>query len=445
MHFPQAPLSHEPLRYAFPSVERESLSNGTNVFLIPRPDEDLFTITAGIETGGVFDDIGGASSFTAEMMGRGTKSLTAEEFAEEVEGRGCSVRSSADRDASSIYGAGLAEYVEDIVRLSSECLLAPRFDQLEIDRQRQRRLADMLMNASDPDWLAARAVGAVAYGAHPYARSREGTAASLQLLNRDVMIAVHERMLTAPRSIVVAGKFDRSTIIKTLESTYGKLPRPVEQKRIDRAHVQTRTARIARKDDAVQTAFRIVLPGVNFLDADYPATQLIGEILGGYQLARLFTVLREQKGYTYGAYAYADVRKHSNVLMLATSVGNEFSKDTVVTIADELKRLRTELIGAEEMENARQALLGQFVRSTETPQQTAGMLWQIILHGLPMDYFDRHVEAIQRLTPELLFPVQQRLFDERRWAVGASGVWDVVRESLEGTVDSIEAFDLESA
>jgi len=445
MHFPQAPLSHEPLRYAFPSVERESLSNGTDVYLIPRPDEDLFTMTVGIATGAVYEEIGGSTSFTAEMMGRGTKDLTAEQFAEEVEGRGCSVRTSADRDASSVYGAGLAEYAADVVRLTSACLLTPRFDELEMDRQRQQRLADIMMNASDPDWLASRAVGAVAFGNHPYARPREGTATSLQQINRDVLVEVHSRILTAPRTIVVAGKFDKALMMSNLEDAYGKLPASVAQPSIAFAKVQERSARIARKDDAVQTAFRIVLPGVNFLDKDYPATQLIGEILGGYQLARLFTVLREQKGYTYGAYAYPDIRKHANILMLATSVGNEFSKDTVATIADELKRLRTEVISADEMENARQSLLGQFVRSTETPQQTAGMLWQIILHGLPMDYFDRHVESIQKLTPESLLPVQQRLFDERRWAVGASGKWDVVHDALEGTVDSIEAFDAETA
>ncbi|MDZ4744963.1 MAG: pitrilysin family protein [bacterium] len=443
MHFPQAPLSHEPLRYAFPPVERETLSNGTSVFLIPRSDEDLFTITVGLETGSVYDVVPGETSFAAEMLGRGTERLTAEQFADEVEGRGCTVRTSADRDAASIYGAGLAEYAEDIVELASEAFLSPRFDAREADRQCQRRLADILMNASDPEWLASRAGAAVSFGDHPYTHQREGTAVSLPLITRERMLAVHQRLLTAPRAIVVAGKFDSTSMMPILERTFGTLPKSVPQPAVPQAHVQERTALIARKDDAVQTAFRIVMPGVGFLHADYPAMQLISEVLGGFQLARLFTILREQKGYTYGANSFVDVRKHANTLMLATSVGTEFTTDTVATIAGELKRLRTELIDEEEMENARQSLLGQFVRSTETPQQTAGMLWQIILHGLPMDYFDRHVEHIQKLTPELLLPVQQRLFDERRWAIGASGVWDVVRDAVAGAVDSIEAFEVE--
>ena len=188
MHYPQAPLSYEPLRYAFPSVERESLINGTDVFLIPRSDEDLFTMTVGIATGAVYDDLAGTTSFTAEMLGRGTSTLTAEEFAEQVEARGCSVRTNADRDASSINGAGLAEYAADIVRLSADCLLNPRFDELEIDRQRKRRLADIMMNASDPDWLASRAAGSVAFGDHPYARPREGTAATLANITREMML-----------------------------------------------------------------------------------------------------------------------------------------------------------------------------------------------------------------------------------------------------------------
>lgn len=434
------PLSTEPLHFQFPPTEHVALPDGSVVYVIHRPDEDLMSITVIAHTGCVDDVIPGETAFAASMMSRGTARLSADAFAEEVEYRGCNVSSSADRDSSSVVGVGLKEYALDLVELVYDSAFTPRFDEQEIERQRTVRIADATMNQSDPDWLAMGAEAQIAYSGHPYAIGREGSPSSLRSITRDRMLHVHARFVQARRTVLLTGAFDRDAVLAALIARAKELPAssPSSQAIVRPAPVMLqRTACIAAKDDAVQSALRIGLPMVGLLHPDAFALQLLSSILGGYTMARLFSVLREQKGYTYGAYAYPNVRLQSQQIEIVTSVGNNFTADTIETIKSELLRLHTEPVGAEELNDARQHMLGQFARSNETPQQTAGMVWMRILHGLDEAYYERYIAAIQGFTVESLFDVQQRYFDSKNWVIGASGNRDVLASAVRASVDSI--------
>lgn len=432
------PLSTVPLRFVLPPIIRRFLGNGTPVHIIPAQNEDLVTITIAMHTGARHDVIVGESSVTAQMLSRGTLRRDALAFAEEVENRGCSVWAACDNDACSIQGSGLIEWFEDIVRLAAECLLEPRFDETELDKLRQRLVADMKMDLVDVEWLAARACAMRTFDGHRYAQPRNGTPATLQLLHPDVLKGVHGRFLAAPRHIIVAGPVDEVRVLSSLENAFGSLPVAGEVIGSPRARVRSRAGVVALNEDAVQSAFRIALPGIGFDHPDFAGLQLVTNVLGGYTLARLFAILREQKGYTYGASAYNDVRICSANTGIATSVGNEFTADTMDVISNEVYKIGRERIDDEELENARQQLLGSFARMNETPQQTASLVWTMIQHQLPPDYFERHVMRLQCLTPEDLSAIQERYFNTTSWVVGIAGRSDVIRPAIEGYVDTVE-------
>jgi len=414
------------------------MANGTSVYIIPAANEDLVTVTVAMRTGTRHDVVLGETSVAAQMLSRGTKSRDAAAFAEEVEKRGCSVRSVGDSDACSIQGSGLMEWFHDILRFSAECLLEPRFDEVELDKLRQRLVADMQVDRVDVEWLALRACAMRAYDGHPYSLPRNGSPSTLRQLTVQSLKDAHARMLAAPRHIIVAGPVEVDSVMKSLEQTFGSLPTPGMLVETPRARMRPRTGVVAPKEDAVQSAFRLAMPCVPFSHPDYAGLQLATNVLGGYTLARLFTVLREEKGYTYGAYAFSDVRACSAITGIVTSVGNEFTADTMAVIADEVNKLNKERIDDEEFENARQQLLGSFARSNETPQQTASLVWTMIQHELPLDYFERHIMRIQRFTPEDLLLIQERYLSTSSWVVGIAGKSDIVRPAIEGYVDSVE-------
>jgi zinc protease len=198
------------------------------------------------------------------------------------------------------------------------------------------------------------------------------------------------------------------------------------------------------KDDAVQSVLRIGLPNVPFDHPDMPALSLATSALGGFTLARLFSILREQKGYTYGAYAFPDMRRYGRATVIGTSVGNEYTVDTMRTIYDELRRISTEPLDAEELENARQYMLGSFARNNETPQQTAGLAWTILQYGLADDYYTTYISRLQAVTVEECLHAQQRYLDPALWCIGVAGQEQVLRTALDGMVQRTVVMDIDT-
>lgn len=434
------PLSTEPLKFALPTIHHDQLDNGTPLHCIFDPTEDLVTVTMALSTGSIHDGIPGETSVTAQMLNRGTLRLDAAQFAEEVERRGCNLRTVGDTDACSLQASGLREWFDDLVDLASEALTQPRFDAAELDTLRRRIIADMMVDLVDVEWLAARACATRAYDGHPYARPRNGTPATLRTLTREHLVAVHERMMHAPRHIIVAGPIPPDVAREKLNRALGSLPNHTAYHRLDRAVLRPRSGVLALKDDAVQTAFRVALPSTAFASDDYAAVQICTGVLGGYTLARLFTILRETKGYTYGAYAFGDVRPHGSTIGVTTSVGNEFTYDTMQVIATEIERMGTQRIDDEEFSNAQQHVLGSFARSNETPQQTAGLVWSMIHHQVPMSFYNTYVEHLQRLTPDDVREAQRTYFTRDAWVVGLAGREDVIRPAIDGMVDTVEVW-----
>ncbi len=434
------PLSTEPLKFSLPAIHHDQLSNGTPVHCIFDPSEDLVTVTVALSTGSIHDVTPGETSMTAQMLNRGTTRLDAAQFAEEVERRGCNLRTVGDTDACSLQASGLSEWFNDLVDLTAEALTQPRFDAGELDTLRSRMIADMMIDLVDVEWLAARACAMRAYDGHPYARPRHGTPATLRTLTRDHLVAVHERMMHAPRHIIVAGPIPPDVALAKLDSVLGALAHHTDYHRIARSTMRPRSGVIAIKPDAVQTAFRIALPSTTFASEDYAAVQLCTGVLGGYTLARLFTILREEKGYTYGAYAFGDVRPHGSTIGVVTSVGNEFTHDTMHVIAAEIERMGAQRIDDDEFSNAQQHLLGSFARSNETPQQTAGLVWSMIHHQVPMSFYNTYVERLQGLTPDDVREAQRTYFTRDAWVVGLAGREDVIRPAIDGMVDTVEVW-----
>lgn len=435
------PLSTEPLRFIVPNVISTTLADGTPLHVIPKADEDLVTIGLYLSSGSAHDIDHGATAFTAALLTRGTSSLTADEFAEAVESLGCSVRASADRTTTTMNALGMADQFDQLVAFMRDCLLEPRFDTQELETLRGRWISELLMDRVDPDWQAGQAMNRLCYPGHPYLTPRRGYMADIEQMSIEKVRTAHQRLLRSPRCVIVAGPVDPDVVNKTLSSILGDLPAPSFDPSLPQARMTERAGCIAINPDAVQTAIRIALPCVSYDHPDYPAIQLITNVLGGYTLARLFAVLREQKGYTYGAYAMNNVKLHARSTDIITSVGNNFTADTVATIEEEVRRIAQQRIDDEELENARQYLLGTFARTNETPQQTASLLWTTINHNLPRDYFSRLIERVQMYRPEELMLAQERYFDISRWSIAASGQPEVVREAIQGHVDSIETWD----
>ena len=153
-------------------------------------------------------------------------------------------------------------------------------------------------------------------------------------------------------------------------------------------------------------------------------------IFGDGPAARLFLNLREDKGYTYGAYSTFTSSKFPGVWGAGAAVRTEVTEGAMREFLYELQRLREEPVSAEELENAKRALVGSFALSLERPEELLQNIITQKIYNLPADYWDTYPQKVFAVTAEDVQRVARKYFDLERMQIVAVGDARRIREVL---------------
>jgi predicted Zn-dependent peptidase len=205
---------------------------------------------------------------------------------------------------------------------------------------------------------------------------------------------------------------------------------------------ETGAARIHLIDrpGSVQTNLVLGNLSITRTDPDYFALELMNQVVGGGASARLFLNLREEKGYTYGAYSGVSSSKYRGTFRANTEVRTEVTKGSMDELMYELKRIRDEKVPADELERAKRTIIGGFALQLEFPQSVLQNAIVQKLYGLPADYWDTYPQKIAALTQDDVQRVARKYLDLARMQVVAVGdakkISDVLKQY--GQVDSYD-------
>jgi len=192
---------------------------------------------------------------------------------------------------------------------------------------------------------------------------------------------------------------------------------------------------------SVQTVLQLGTLGIERTSPDYFAVLLADRVLGGGPSGRLFLNLREDKGYTYGAYSNFGSSKYRGTWTASSEVRTEVTDGAMKEFKYELTRLGTEKVSVDELENAKRAIIGGFALSLEQP---GSLLQNIItqkLYNLPADYWDTYPQKVSAITADDVQRVAQKYIDMKHLQVVAVGDASKTREILSkyGTVQVYDA------
>ena len=137
----------------------------------------------------------------------------------------------------------------------------------------------------------------------------------------------------------------------------------------------------------------------------------MNQILGSGPAARLFLNLREDKGYTYGAYSSFGGTKFRGVLLSNSEVRTDVTEGAMHEFMYELKRIREEKVLATELENAKRALVGTFALSLTQPQALLGNIVQQKLYDMAADYWDTYPQKVMAISADDVQRVAQKYID----------------------------------
>ncbi len=412
---PPAPTPLAPVR--FPPFQQVVLANGMTLIVVAHHEQPVASVTIAFRAGALYDPAGkeGLSGLTSDLLTKGAGSRTAEQLASTIEGVGGSLGAASDDDFLTISADVLSDQLPLAFQLVGDVARRPTFPSSEVELTRTRALSALQLALSDPGEVAGRFFAKEIYGRHPYGRSP--TADSYHAITRaDVAKFAATRLRPAGALLVVAGDVTlpqaRALAEKTFAGWTGAAPAVVTPAA---TNTKKRTdILLVHRPGSVQA--NIVAGNLTFLptDSGYYAARVASQILGGGADSRLFLILREQRGWTYGS--YAALRRHRGVgYFQATAETRTAVADSALKeLLNQLDRIRAEPAPDSELVGAKGFLVGSFPLVIETPSQIASQLANARLLGLPADYLRRYRERLNAVTAAQARAAAQRAI-RRDW------------------------------
>ncbi len=411
--FPPTPPPAAALRpMQFPPFQQTRLSNGVQLILVENHELPIVSLSLAFPAGSRYDPPGkeGLAELTAELLTKGTPSRTADQIAAAIEGVGGSLSASAGADWFTVSSTVLTDHIQLALELLADVLLNATFPQSEFDLAVKRFQSQLQLEKSNPGALVTRFFARELYGAHPYGRSVTET--SITALSReDVVQFAGSRLRPGGAYLVVAGDMTLSGARDMLERHLGRWTGspPAASPDPDPPAPRPTEILLVHRPGSAQSNILVGNLAMGPRDPIYYAITVGNRILGGGADARLFQILREQKGWTYGAYSSVTRRLSTGFFAANAEVRNPVTDSALVELLAQLRRFRTEVVPDSELAAAKGYLIGSFPRSIETPQQIASQVTTVKLLGLGDDYLRTYRERLAAVSAEDIRNAARRL------------------------------------
>lgn len=392
--YPTTPPPAGQIRPAvFPPFQEERLPNGLTLLLVENHRQPVVSISLAIPAGTAFDPAGkeGTAGLVAGLLTKGAGGRSAEQIAEAIERVGGSIGAGAGNETLTLRADVLAPDVGLAFELLGAALTAPDFPAEELELLRTQTLSGLQLELSQPASIAQRQFDRALYGDHPFGRAP--TPGTVQAIDREDLVAFHRDRVRPEGSLLViagaltmaeAGKLAGDAFRQWTGSPVGVAAFPSPPARTARDIV------LVHRPGSVQS--NILIGNLTFPPTDTAsyAAALANQILGGGTDSRLFMILREEKGWTYGAYSSVIRRQNMGAFRASAEVRTEVTDSALGEMLNQFNRLRTERVTGEELDAAKGALVGRFPLSIETANQVAGAVANARLLGLPPDYLSTY-------------------------------------------------------
>jgi zinc protease len=351
----------------------------------------------------------GVDELTGSLIGSGTKKITKDAFNEEVDFLGADINFSS----SGAYASGLSKYGSRILELMADGALNPVFTQEEFDKEKTKLIESLKTQEKSVPAVAGRVTNVLAYGKnHPFGEYlSEETIKNVTL--DDVNKNYSTYFVPGKAYLVIIGDVKVKETKKMVEKLFGgwaKAEAP-HMTYSDPNNVQYTQINFVDMPNAVQSEIGLVnTVNLQMKDPDYFPVILANQVLGGDFNSYLNMNLREAHGWTYGARSSIGGSRYVSTFKSSSQVRNAVTDSAVVEFMKEIKRIRTEKVSAEVLNNVKAGYIGRFVMQIEKPQTVARYALNIETENLPADFYENYIKNINAVTPEDVTRVANKYF-----------------------------------
>jgi zinc protease len=421
-----------------------TLPNGLVVIVVEDTRLPLVSYRLALRTGDAHDPSGlpGLMDMLTGLLTEGTESRTSREIADEVARLGATLQAGANSDYTTVAASSLATFSDNILELMADVALRPIFPANEVELAKQNTKESLKQQRAQPSFLAGEMVARIMFGEHPY-HVTAPTPESVDATTRERLIDFHRATFLANNAVLfIAGDVEQNSILQKVEHLFGSwqpgvvpgddFPAPPER--------TSRSAYVVDRPGSAQANIVISNAGITRTSPDYFPMLVMHTVLGANASSRLFMNLREDKGYTYGAYSSLDSRRTAGTFRASAEVRTPVTGESLKEFFYELNRIRNEPVSEKEIADAKSYLTGVFPLRLETQEGLIDQLVQIKMFGLAEDYLEIYRGRIQAVTVAELQEVAQKYVRPDLAAIVIVGDAAQLADQIQPYVDEVEFF-----
>ena len=416
-----------------------TLGNGIRVIAQPMPY--LTSVAAGIwvKTGSTCEtpEENGISHFIEHMMFKGTQKRNTRQIAADMDKIGGQINAFTSKECTCYHVRVVPDKLGVGLDVLSDLFINSQIDAQELEKEKGVVIEEIAMVGDDVEELAHEKISELFFSGSTLSKPILGPADNIRKFTRDDLFRyIDMHYYPANVVIAVAGNYDESQFIGTMEQYFGGYSRGVKKEKDECAapfSPALRTTFIEK--DVEQTHLCLAFPGSTFADDERFSLAVLNNILGGGMSSRLFQLIREEKGLAYSVYSYPSTYSFAGMFTLYAGTTAANADEVVKLMKQEIDTLKKDRISAEDFAQGKDQLIGNYALSMEGSNAVMSAMGKSLL--LLDEIYDEAEtqKKIEAVTPERVDALIDKIFDFSKMSAVFAGKIekrDEIERLLEG-------------
>lgn len=418
----QQPVVNDMEPFPVAQPKRRIMANGVPLSVIAQGDQEVVRLDIIINAGRWQQSKPLQATFTTRMLREGSKQLSGREVAERLDFYGARLELYTGVSHSQLTLYCLYKYFDQTAAIVESILKEPAFPQDRVDTVLQANRQQYLINQKKVSFLGRKALRLAAFGpGHPLGMTEEEW--DYDRLTPGMLREFYTKYYHSGNCSVFLSGFVGRDVEERVEQLFGRGAwgevRPYEEPEAYPICPTKARRTFLEKADALQSCVLLGWHTLRWKEPDFLKLRVLITVFGGYFGSRLMSNIREDKGYTYGISARILDFPDTGLGIVACETATANVEPLIGEVYREMERLRTELIGEEELDMVRNYLLGEMARSYEGAFSLADAWINFEWAELPAAYPERSMRAVKDVTAEELRGLAQKYLTEE-------GVFEIV-------------------
>jgi predicted Zn-dependent peptidase len=403
-------------QFKLPKYETYNLENGLTVYLLEKKDVPLISMSFVVNAGSLKDGENfGLASFTAEALKFGTENFTKSQIDSIFNFYGSELSASSGYDFTIVNSTIIKDYFDKLFNIFSEVILKPKFEQNEINKRKQRWIAELEQAKESPRNVIGNYFNRLVFSDGYYSNPPQGLKSTIDNISRELIQSFYEQNYHPEHSaVVLVGDFNSSEMKNKINNIFGKWnpqsDRVIYDVRLQLKPFDKPRVYLVDKDNSFETTFMIGGQGIPMNNPDKIKIDVINTILGGRFTSWLNDELRVNAGLTYGARSRFASYRYAGTFAMSSFTQTKNTEAAIDLALKTYNRLFEKGIDEATLTSAKNYIKGQFPPNYETSNQLASFFVQKFIYGLDDSYINDFEKEINTFTVEEANRLVQKYF-----------------------------------